>query len=120
MVMYTSVSCFVLGALMIACAQPAESLELDSDDMEIVVGSGEIRITTDGEVVRARGRITYSSRDAAEVFQHAIDGLDGVGGTITVDPGRYMFANTVKLWVREVHINRTPSRSSSPTGLARR
>ena len=44
------------------------------------------------------GMIEYSDADASNVFQYVADKLKGVGGTIFVKTGTYVFSKSVRLW----------------------
>jgi hypothetical protein len=56
-----------------------------------------VQIAKEGDFTVATGAVSYSSKFAADVFQRASDALVSGGGTISVGPGVYMFAESVGL-----------------------
>jgi len=64
-------------------------------------------VFTDGSKYYAKngltGAVEYNDVDAAEVIQYAVDKLKGIGGTVFIKSGTYVFGKSVMLW-SSVHV----------------
>jgi len=64
-------------------------------------------VYTDGSKYYAKngltGAVEYNDVDAAGVIQYAVDKLKGIGGTVFIKSGTYVFSKSVMLW-SSVHV----------------